>query len=113
MSFRLTAVGEQFANADGGCRQDEIRCCRPREQVTLEAETANPKHSGAIAVYSVRGVQVGYLRRRDADWLKEKMGMGTGLRAKIIAIAPRSRPFDALRVTLDVQLASVDEGEHD
>ncbi|MBX7482006.1 HIRAN domain-containing protein [Qipengyuania sp. 6D47A] len=106
-SVRLAVAGCQFENHDGSSRQEELRRCRAGEAVALTAEPDNPKHVGAIAVYSCRDIQIGYLRRRDAEWLTDQLMEGTGLSASIVSIAPRARPFDPLVVMIRIECSAL------
>lgn len=74
--FSLPVCGERFDNEDGSSRQDELRQCRPGELITLMREPENPHDHMAVAVYSCRGVQVGYLGRERACWIGSKMDRG-------------------------------------
>jgi hypothetical protein len=62
----LAVVGARFANPrrkdqPTGDRQMEILLCEPGEPVTLKHEPTNKADQNAIAVYSDRGVQLGYV----------------------------------------------------
>jgi len=62
----LAVVGARFDNPrrkgkPTGKRQSEILLCEPGDPVTLEHEPKNKHDRNAIAVYSSRGVQMGYI----------------------------------------------------
>ena len=62
----LAVVGARFDNPrrkgkPTGNRQSEILLCEPGDAVTLEHEPKNPHDANAIAVFSSRGVQIGYI----------------------------------------------------
>jgi hypothetical protein len=62
----LAVVGARFANPrrkgqPTGDRQMEILLCEPGEAVTLKHEPTNKADQNAIAVYSAREVQIGYV----------------------------------------------------
>lgn len=57
----LAVVGAPFPNADGSNRRFEIALCKPGSPIELRPEPKNKKDPRAIAVYSERGVQIGYL----------------------------------------------------
>ncbi|MFC0687597.1 HIRAN domain-containing protein [Novosphingobium clariflavum] len=59
MSFAV--VGVAHPNADGSNRQFEILLCHPGEPLTLVPERQNPHDPHAVAVYSCRDVQLGYI----------------------------------------------------
>ncbi|HEY0270119.1 MAG TPA: HIRAN domain-containing protein [Sphingomonas sp.] len=65
-ALSLAVVGAQFANPrrkgqPTGDRQMEILLCQPGERVELRPEPTNKADQNAIAVYSDRGVQIGYV----------------------------------------------------
>ena len=62
----LTGKGEGFVNADGTSRQAEITSCRIGEPVELVREPTNPRDPMAVGLFSVCGVQLGYLSREHA-----------------------------------------------
>jgi hypothetical protein len=59
----LAVVGVRFANPDKSKsnRRFEIKLCSPGEPIELRPEPKNDADANAIAVFSVRGVQIGYL----------------------------------------------------
>lgn len=57
----VAIVGANYANKDGGNRRTEIAFCDPGEPVELRPEPKNPHDAHAIAVFSVRGFQIGYV----------------------------------------------------
>ena len=57
----LAVVGADFPNKRGPTRRFEIAVCPPGEPVELRPEPKNPADPRAVAVFSVRGVQLGYL----------------------------------------------------
>lgn len=81
--FCLPAVGERFDNEDGSSRQDELRLCSRGETVRLVREPENPHDRMAVAVVTVRGVRVGYLKRDRAVWIGSKIDRGYDVRAII------------------------------
>ncbi len=58
-------VGESFDNHDGTSRQEEIALCRVGEPVSLRWDKENALDPAAVAVHSVRGIQIGFLARGD------------------------------------------------
>lgn len=79
--FRLAARGERYANDDGSSRQDELALCRPGERLALVREPTNPYDPSAVAIFSPRGVQVGYLSADHASWIGSKIDRGYDVRA--------------------------------
>jgi hypothetical protein len=60
-SLSLAVVGADFPNKRGPTRRFEIALCKPGEPVELIPEPSNPADPRAVAVFSARGVQIGYL----------------------------------------------------
>ncbi len=81
--FRLAARGERYPNSDGGSRQDELALCRPGERLSLRREPSNPYDPSAVAIFSSRGVQVGYLSADHAGWIGSKIDRGYDVRAVV------------------------------
>lgn len=77
----LAIVGATHANADGGNRRFEILLCAPSETVELVPEPRNKADPHAIAVFSARGVQIGYVTAERAPWIGSKMTAGAELKA--------------------------------
>jgi hypothetical protein len=65
----LAVVGADHPNKRGPGRRFEIQICKPGEPVELRPEPKNPKDPQAVAVYSARDVQIGYLRAEQAPWI--------------------------------------------
>lgn len=65
----LAVVGVCYDNADGSSRIDELARCRRGEPVELRLEPQNEHDSCAIAVFSIRGVQIGYVSAARAGWI--------------------------------------------
>lgn len=60
-AMSLAVVGAQYPNPDGSDRRFEILVCKPGEPVELRPEPKNPHDERAVAVFSCRGIQLGYL----------------------------------------------------
>ncbi|NNM78566.1 hypothetical protein HJG53_16890 [Sphingomonas sp. ID1715] len=94
----LAVVGAAHANADGSNRRFEILLCAPGDPVELRPEPSNNADPHAIAVFSSRGVQIGYVTAERAPWIGSKMSAGADLRA----VFQRAIDFGALvRVNLE------------
>lgn len=94
----LAVVGAAHASADGGNRRFEILLCAPGEPVELRPEPRNKADPNAIAVFSSRGVQIGYITAERAPWIGSKMAGG----ADILAVFQRQTDYGALiRVNLE------------
>lgn len=57
----LAVVGIDFPNKRGPTRRFELAICQPGEPVELRPEPRNPADPNAVAVYSCRGIQLGYI----------------------------------------------------
>ena len=60
-AMSLAVVGARFPNSDGSDRRREILLCVPGEPVELRPEPHNKADPRAVAVFSCRQVQIGYL----------------------------------------------------
>lgn len=72
MSFAV--VGGTHKNTDGTSRMDELFRCEPGEPVDLVPEPENRFDRHAIAVFSCRAVQIGYISAERAPRLGALMG---------------------------------------
>lgn len=72
----LAVVGADFENKTGPGRRFEIALCIPGEPVELRPEPKNPADRNAIAVYSARGIQIGYIRAERAPLIGAAMRRG-------------------------------------
>ena len=94
----LAIVGAAHANADGSNRRFEILLCVPGETVALVPEPRNKADPHAIAVFSARGIQIGYVTAERAPWIGSKMAAG----AELEAVFQRATDYGALiRVNLN------------
>jgi hypothetical protein len=57
----LAIVGIDYPNKRGPARRFELEICRPGEPIELRPEPNNQFDEHAIAVFSCRGIQLGYL----------------------------------------------------
>lgn len=65
----LAVVGIDYQNKRGVGRRFELELCVPGETIELRPEPLNPYDEHAIAVFSCRGVQLGYLKSERAAWI--------------------------------------------
>jgi hypothetical protein len=72
----LAVVGIQYPNADKSNRRFEIELCAPGDPVDLRREPKNKYDKRAIAVFSERGIQIGYLTAERAPWIGAKLEGG-------------------------------------
>jgi hypothetical protein len=84
----VAIVGANYPNADGGNRRSEIAFCDPGEPLTLVPEPKNEHDEHAIAVFSARGFQIGYVSSQRAVYLKKLMRDGHEVEAVFQEIAP-------------------------
>lgn len=74
----LFVVGLDYANPDKAksSRRFEMRLCSPGEPVELRPEPKNKADENAVAVFSARGIQLGYLPADRAPWIGGKIKQG-------------------------------------
>lgn len=72
----LAVVGVAHDNKKGPPRQFEIAMCKPGEPVKLVHEPRNPADPNAVAVFSARDIQIGYLRAERAPMIGAAMRRG-------------------------------------
>ncbi len=65
----LAIVGIDYPNIKGPGRRFDLEICRPGEPVELRPEPKNPFDEHAIAVYSCRGIQLGYIKSERAVFI--------------------------------------------
>ena len=76
LELTLAVVGIQYPNADGSNRRFEIELCAPGDPIHLLREPANKHDEYAVAVFSQRGQQIGYLLAERAPWIGAKLSAG-------------------------------------
>jgi hypothetical protein len=77
----VAVVGAAHPNKDGGNRRTEIAFCDPGESVELRPEPRNAYDEHAIAVFSARRFQIGYVASHRAVFLSRLLRAGHGLTA--------------------------------
>ncbi|MDH7639271.1 HIRAN domain-containing protein [Sphingomonas oryzagri] len=77
----LSVVGGIHPNADGGNRLFEIALCAAGEAIQLAPEPKNKHDPSAVAVFSARGIQIGYLSAERCGWIGSKIRLGEEIRA--------------------------------
>jgi hypothetical protein len=80
-ALSLAVVGVDFPNRKGPGRRFEIELCQPGEPVELVPEPRNPADPRAVAVFSCRNVQIGYLTAERCGWIGSIIGGGREVRA--------------------------------
>lgn len=74
--FSLAVVGINYPNADKTNRRFELALCVPGEPVRLVLEPNNKHDPAAVAVFSCRDLQIGYLSRERCLWVGSRMRAG-------------------------------------
>ena len=77
----LAIVGIDYPNRRGPTRRFELALCSPGEAVILRPEPTNPVDPQAVAVFSVRDVQLGYLSAERCGWIGAMIRNGREIRA--------------------------------
>ena len=72
----LAIVGVDHRNKDKSDRRFEILLCAPGEEVHLVPEPKNPVDPQAVAVFSARGPQLGYVKAERAQLIKTYLARG-------------------------------------
>jgi len=63
----LAIVGPDLTTSRAARRRAEIAACRPGEPLELKRRSGMRGGSRVVAVYSPRGIEIGYISPRDAD----------------------------------------------
>lgn len=76
--FTLAVVGLDHPNTDRtrSNRRYEALLCAPGDPVTLRPDPANPVDPQAVAVWSERGIQIGYLTAERAPMIGARLRAG-------------------------------------
>lgn len=91
-SLSLAVVGADHPNKRGPTRRFEIAMCVPGEPAELRPEPNNPADPQAVAVFSARGIQIGYLTAERAPWIGGMIRNGR----EMAAIFQAPTPYGAL-----------------
>ena len=75
-ALSLAIVGIDYPNKRGPARRFELQLCAPGEVIDLVPEPHNPADEYAVAVYSCRGVQLGYITAERAPWIGAQIRAG-------------------------------------
>ena len=78
IELSLAVVGLAHSNDDKAKsnRQFEARICAPGETVHLVRDPRNAHDPSAVAVFSARHIQLGYLSAERCGWIGAKIGEG-------------------------------------
>lgn len=106
-ALSLAVVGADYPNKGKmPGRRFEIALCAPGDPVELRPEPENPADEHAIAVYSERGVQMGYIPSQRAPWMGKILRMGH----EVTAIFQEQTHFGAvIRVAFDGEVPVLPE----
>lgn len=107
--FSLPACGEWYENEDGTSRQAELRLCERGEIVDLVREPDNPHDALAVAIFSARGIRVGYLSRERAMWIGSKIDRGYDVRAIVERV--KGAHLEGATLGLVIRLSITPPGE--
>lgn len=72
----LPIVGVDYPNKRGVTRRFAVDLLAPGDPVELRAEPQNPADENAVAVYSIEGVQMGYIPAQRAPYVGKLMKSG-------------------------------------
>lgn len=106
-ALSLAVVGADFPNDDktGSNRRFEIRLCKPGDQIELRPEPENKRDRRAVAVYSERGIQIGYVTAERCGRIGALINEGR----EINAVFQAEAPWGAwVRVAFDGEVPVVD-----
>ncbi len=85
----LSVVGSDYPNKRGPGRRFETALCEPGEPVELIPEPKNPADPRAVAVFSARGIQIGYLTAERCGRIGQLIRQGVEVRAIFQQATPR------------------------
>lgn len=107
-AMSLEVVGVRHANDDKSQsnRRFEILICKPGDPVELRPEPKNEVDPQAVAVFSERGVQLGYVRAERAPRIRQIILEGREITAVFQAEAERGA---WIRVAFDGELPTLSE----
>ena len=101
---RLNVVGGFFDNADGTSRLAEAEKLKAGDPVELRREPGNEHDPSAVAVFSERGVQIGYLGNQRSAWIGSKIDRGMVRGARVHRLM--GRKADGLKPVIAIDLGS-------
>lgn len=104
-AITLAVVGADYKNkGKSPPRRFEIPICRPGEPVELVPEPKNPADENAIAVFSCRGIQIGYITAERAPMIGKRMREGYD----VVAVFQAPASFGAyIRASFDGSMPEV------
>lgn len=112
----LAIVGAAYPNKRGPTRRFDLALCNLGEPLELRPEPTNPADEHAIAVFSERDVQLGYVKSERAPMLLKRLREGVDVRC----VFQGSASFGGwMRCSFDgsvpvlPEVVAVEEGEPD
>ena len=110
LELSLAIVGIPYPNKKGPARRFETELCRSGEPVELRLDPKNKKDPHAVAVYSCRDVQLGFLTAERAPWIGGMIRQGREITAVFQGLAGNVAwvrvAFDGAEPTLPEQSES-------
>ncbi len=88
-ALSLAIVGIDYPNKRGPGRRFELEICQPGEPIDLRPEPNNAHDEHAIAVFSCRGIQLGYLASERAVFIGTLRRQGHEASAIFQALEPK------------------------
>jgi hypothetical protein len=89
MSVAIVGIDHPNTDKSKSNRRFELLQCIPGEPVLLRPEPKNPHDEHAIAVYSVRGIQIGYLPSERAALIGVYLRHGRAAAAVFQELGPK------------------------
>lgn len=103
-ALSLAVVGADYPNKRGPTRRFELAICQRGEPVELRPEPNNPADPRAVAVYSCRGIQIGYLSAERAGRIGALVRAGR----EVTALFQEHTPYGAvIRAAFDGALPTL------
>jgi len=102
----LAVVGADYPNKRGPGRRFEIEICKPGEPVEIRPEPKNKADPRAVAVYSCRGIQIGYLTAERCGWIGSMIAQGREITA---VFQQKIRAGAVIRAAFDGESPSLPE----
>lgn len=116
-AMSLAVVGVDHLNKDGSDRRFEILLCKPGEPVELVLEPKNKKDRNAVAVFSARGVQLGYITAERAPRVGGILRSGREVHTVFQRVAPWGAwiraAFDGETPVVAAELPAIAAGDDD
>lgn len=105
----LAIVGADHPNKRGPTRRFELAICKPGEPIELRPEPKNKHDENAIAVFSCRGVQLGYVTAERAPWIGRMLSNGR----EVAAVFQAGSSFGGwARVAFDGEVPTLPASKH-